>query len=851
MRRLISFLLFNINISFLVFASPADPTIHKVIQPNGDTISISLQGDEYGSWYEDAKGDIIALNSDNYWVYISVEDGKKILTNQVVSQSSLPININRDSVSNFVLQKRKNNYIKEIESSEDQTNSRAVTGKLAPLPTTGVQKILTVLVQFEDVKFQNQTGIKNLVNNMMNQENYRHVGQSSITGSLRDFYLQASYNQLDVRTTVIGPYTVSHNMAYYGAKTDSENDKNRRKLAREVMEMIADDIDVGQFDNNNDGWVECIHILYAGNGNDEDTVNYSDAIWPHQWNLATYVSADGVKMSRYIMTPEKYGNYYRGIGTTCHELGHILGAPDFYDRNYEEDGEFEGTGDWDLMGGGSWNSYSPNHPIQAMTPAHPNPYIKTEIFGWATATELSGSNKLYTLRASELDKNSIYKLSTSTPGEYYLLENRQGTGLPGPGLVIYHVNAGIENVASDEINIKHPQNMYVVDASNHIAKPTGSVDSYGNINNMLAPFWDYYSNNIYFTSTSEPSNCAWDGTPTQNKDVCFISEMLSGSESFIKFVLNPEIEGPDVLCDSAIYSLKHVPAEATIEWDFERYTGSEALKKFPFTIVSGQGTKNAMFKRGTQSRLSDFDDPIDAPALPSPFSTNEITTNSTMIIEPYKGARSIYAHITFNGNRYTLEKRIYMPNDTKIDDTEYGADSPLEPNSAYVFSLKYPVEENWESNVRWTISDINGTYTKYGNSVVIGTGNSIAISMVAEFIGGCSDTEADTILLQVIPNGGVIFQNPASGSVEISVISRGLVNENDIQTMAINQSEPYMGAYRLELWHTIHGKVREMDLPENNPTTTMNLDGLSSGIYVLRLIIDNQIVETSQMIINQ
>ena len=82
-------------------------------------------------------------------------------------------------------------------------------------------------------------------------------------------------------------------------------------------------------------------------------------------------------------------------------------------------------------------------------------------------------------------------------------------------------------------------------------------------------------------------------------------------------------------------------------------------------------------------------------------------------------------------------------------------------------------------------------------------------------------------------------------------MGRGLVNENDIQTMAINQSEPYMGAYRLELWHTIHGKVREMDLPENNPTITMNLDGLSSGIYVLRLIIDNQIVETSQMIINQ
>ena len=44
-------------------------------------------------------------------------------------------------------------------------------------------------------------------------------------------------------------------------------------------------------------------------------------------------------------------------------------------------------------------------------------------------------------------------------------------------------------------------------------------------------------------------------------------------------------------------------------------------------------------------------------------------------------------------------------------------------------------------------------------------------------------------------------------------------------------------------------KVREMDVAENNPTIVMNLDGLNSGVYVLRLIIDNQIVEASQLIV--
>ena len=169
MKRLIVFLLFSISVFSTVVASPADPTLHAVIQPNGDTIYISLQGDEYGSWYEDERGNIIDVDSNNYWVYVSVENNNKVLTNQIVSQISMPIDINRDSVFNFILQKRVNNYIEQKEISEGQANSRAVTGKLTPLPSTGVQKILTVLVQFTDVKFQNQTGIKNLVTNMMNE----------------------------------------------------------------------------------------------------------------------------------------------------------------------------------------------------------------------------------------------------------------------------------------------------------------------------------------------------------------------------------------------------------------------------------------------------------------------------------------------------------------------------------------------------------------------------------------------------------------------------------------------------------------------------------------------------------
>ncbi len=299
-----------------------------------------------------------------------------------------------------------------------------------------------------------------------------------------------------------------------------------------------------------------------------------------------------------------------------------------------------------------------------------------------------------------------------------------------------------------------------------------------------------------------------------------------------------------MLCDSAVYSLQHVPTGATIEWDFERYTGSEAFNKFPFIIGSGQRTKEVVFKRGTQITYGGTQPP-EIPALPMPYSIEGNVINSNSTIEPYQGTRSIYAHITFNGNRYTLEKEVYMPKYMG-----YGEGNPLRPNTPYLFSLKYPVESNWESNVEWIISDINGTYKRYGNSAVINTGNSIAISMIAKHIVSCSDAESDTLFLQVIPDVNMTFANPASGNVEINVVASGDVYGNyNIQTMSTQSTTPYMGAYRLELWHEMYGKVREMDVPENTPTVTMNVDGLSSGIYILRLIIDNEVIETSQMII--
>lgn len=838
----------------LLFATPVESIPIKVTQPNGDSITIVQYGDEYGMWYETLDGYVVGKNSSNYWVYVNASiNGNLILTNQIVNSVSSPTGINLTNVFNAIEDNRMNAYeilhndsiyLPDLEDEEtvlaiqQEVECDTIRAK-APAKNKGSINVLTILIQFQDVKFEHPTTIKSYFENLMEGVNFKHPSNgNAITGSVKEYWEEVSYGQLLINSTVVGPYTASDNLSSYKTQWNSDNSldaSNVDELIKEAIKEAAQDVNMSTFDNDNDKYVDFVHIVYAGEMN---------SIWPHN-SFIKRIYRDNVWVSKYIITSEKERNKYASIGIICHEMGHAFGAPDFYDRNKKIDGLFDGTGSWDLMANGDKNN-------NRNSPAHPNPYIKTAIYGWATAKELAGNNKLYTLRPSELDENSIYKLSTSTLGEYYLLENRQDENLKGTGLVIYHVNSNnIGDVYDPSVNTKHPQNLYVVDASNNLAKPTGSVASYGTINSSNATYKNTPTNNIFFTSQTKPSNCAWNGSTTQNKDVCFIREVVENGEKCIKFTLNPIIEGPSILCDSAIYSVSNVPAGATIEWDYEEETGVDAAYKTPFFIGSGQGTTNVVFKRGTQRTISNGVTPTPGiPILPTPNSINGNITNSTIIFEPYQGASSIYAHITFNGNRYTLEKEVYMPEDLEIDDLGYGQNNPLQPYSFYVFSLRNTVDSNWESNVKWTISDMNGTYTRYGNSVGISTGNSIAVSLRVEHISSCSDTESDSRILPITSNGGLIFQNPASGSVEISVVGGSVVGETaDIQTIALNQPELYQGAYRLELWHAIHGKVREMDVSENTPTVTMNLDGLSSGIYVLRLIIDNQIVETSQMII--
>ena len=240
--------------------------------------------------------------------------------------------------------------------------------------------------------------------------------------------------------------------------------------------MAADkSVNYAKFDLNKDGAVSVDEALFvivcAGY---ETSFGGSDAktpsVWGHKWTLWGAVSAptlDGVKVGDFFTGGgyTQFGEWHarnsspgKGnmatIGIMCHEIGHdAAGLPDLYDI----DGTSVGIGNWGLMGGGSWNRTN----LPGDSPAHFMGWAKY-FMSWIKPVIIKKGNKKITLKQIEKSKKKSLYLIKENPngaefnkgkGEYFLLENRQQTGydsgLPGNGLLIWHIDEKQANNASE------------------------------------------------------------------------------------------------------------------------------------------------------------------------------------------------------------------------------------------------------------------------------------------------------------------------------------------------------------------------------------------------------------------
>lgn len=491
-----------LTVALAVQAIPAKRGVWKTITlADGSAVRVELCGDEFLHYWRSADGTC----------YQASADGK------VYQQISL-----------------EEKMVKVGERREAADRRRAARWQSPSKANyTGTKKCLVILVDFPDKKFQ--TGHDNAYyQDVVNKENF--TSAEGYVGSVHDYFHAQSGGVFDLTFDVAGPYTMPQNSTYYGEDVDYYGeiwkDYHVSEMITAACRAANPDVSYKDYDWDNDGTVDQVYILYAGD-NQAALSDDTDLIWPHESQITGYLSLDGKHLSTYATGSEMTGGLVDGIGTFCHEFSHCLGLMDTYDTGYS--GGY-GMGSWDVMCQGTYNG-------AGLIPAGYTSYEKM-FCGWLEPTVLTGEVDVEGMKALSDGGEAYIIYNQANSNEYYLLENRQKKGwdaaLPGSGLLILHVDYNRDAWRNNTINATPShQRLTIFPADNAASYSNESTDPYP------------YRNRNSLTNTSIPAatlyNFNSDGTKLMNYPISQIS-VNGGLVSFIagRDVPIEDLNGPAV-----------------------------------------------------------------------------------------------------------------------------------------------------------------------------------------------------------------------------------------------------------------------------------------------------------------
>ena len=453
-------------IAMMANAVPAKRGWQTRTQADGTTIEVQQMGDEYYHYMINREGQQVREINGMY---------------EVVGEAPTPA----------VAKARRAKV-----AARRQRKAVGVTPNLAP-------KGVVILANFKDVSMKS-SHTQAVFDELCNSTNCTvNAGYPSAAQYFADQSNGAYRPQFDV----FGPVTLSKNMDYYGHNLDengnptdeSSDDTSDQHAADAVVEacLLANqeyNINFADYDSDNDGYVDFVYVIYAGQG--EADGGAANTIWPHNYEIeaaiyygeCTYTASqcrvDGKKLNNYAMSSELSGSSLGGIGTLCHEFGHVIGLPDLYDTSYGNVyNNSLSPNDWNIMDGGSYNA-------DGHCPPNYDPWEK-DFFGWHKSINLGNEGANLTLYANGTENYQAYQITTSgkyvgptTEGLRYYIENRQAVGwdepLTGHGMLIWKVNfnaSAWENNAPNNSSTSGAPLYTVVSASGSAIGWDGKTDN--------------------------------------------------------------------------------------------------------------------------------------------------------------------------------------------------------------------------------------------------------------------------------------------------------------------------------------------------------------------------------------
>ena len=434
-----------------VFSVPAAPIIGELRQPDGSVIKSITKGDEWLNWTETTVGFTIAKGSDGYWYYVKGYQGLNPVLTPVPANQPPPPSVE--------------NGIKPVLSAPIQNTQPALLSGNPPenVPTGNFSgKVLFILTSFS-----NQSG-----------STTEAQWADFVTNKLGAFYNAASYGKVNLSPAAETSGTANNgvvgwvNMGYNHPNTGQSTGTANQQLAKNAILAADPYVNFAAFDTNHDGYVDstelAVVVIVAGyEMSYGGSSAYTPNVWGHQWCIwaVTPPVVDGVTVGDCnnsggyaqfgeIHQSSSTNGHMATLGIMAHELGHLIfGFPDLYDTDYSS----SGIGAFCLMSGGSWGQAS-SDSWQGQTPVLPSAWIRYK-WGWVSGLEGNGTVSVTAAGTTSSGNTSVYRTSSSSPNEYFLVENRQpigydrgleeqlGTGFGG--VVIFHIDDSMTSNTND------------------------------------------------------------------------------------------------------------------------------------------------------------------------------------------------------------------------------------------------------------------------------------------------------------------------------------------------------------------------------------------------------------------
>eukprot|EP00448_Togula_jolla_P002182 CAMPEP_0170593862 /NCGR_PEP_ID=MMETSP0224-20130122/13689_1 /TAXON_ID=285029 /ORGANISM="Togula jolla, Strain CCCM 725" /LENGTH=561 /DNA_ID=CAMNT_0010917873 /DNA_START=137 /DNA_END=1822 /DNA_ORIENTATION=+ len=420
---------------------PARPLPIQLTQPDGTNITLQVVGDEHYHCFDD-RGFTVVLSAGNY-SYATLDLQGRLAPSEYLVGHSDPLAIGLTPglrPSPYFLQALRSAWTEVSESKGPRHGVR-----LSRESRRESVKNLVVLCRFKDHTLQEHTRPSQDFEVLWNR-----AGGDPIlapAGSVNDWMLANSFGQMELNSTVTTWLTLPHNESYYTQGLDGFGafPTNVQGMVRDALDAADLLVNFGDFDDDDDGYVDCISIIHSGYGA-ESGGGGGYWVWSHQWVLngleggewtsrSSNSNGEPVKVFAYHSEAALRGvegTEISSIGLLVHETMHFFGLEDLYDTS----GGGEGIGSYGVMAN-SWGFDG-----EGDFPGYLSAWSKIQL-GWITPTVISSPGQ-YCLNQAETHPE-VYRIDRGfPPGEYLLVENRQPCGfdsrLPQGGLCIWHVD---------------------------------------------------------------------------------------------------------------------------------------------------------------------------------------------------------------------------------------------------------------------------------------------------------------------------------------------------------------------------------------------------------------------------